>query len=100
MKKTLAEFKFCHLGKHFYETKQLRDSVMWDTLLCQRYGTTAGKSRSGRTIDQKMVAVHGSPCALTPLILILIVIRASDKSTTRPTHPVILGFKIIIISDE
>jgi hypothetical protein len=41
-------------------------------------GLLAEYSRWGRTIDQKMVAVHGSPCAPTPLILIVKVKQASQ----------------------
>jgi hypothetical protein len=36
-------------------------------------GLLAELSRWGHTIDQKMVAVNGSPCALTPFVLIPIV---------------------------
>jgi hypothetical protein len=32
--------------------------------------TTGGVKQMGRTVDHKMVAVQGSPCATTPLILI------------------------------
>jgi hypothetical protein len=35
-------------------------------------GLLAEQSRWGCTTDQKMVAMHGLPCALTPLILIVI----------------------------
>jgi hypothetical protein len=37
-----------------------------------RYGTTGGIQQMGRTPYQKMVAVHGSPCAPTTLILVLV----------------------------
>jgi hypothetical protein len=44
----LAEFRFHCLGKHFYGTKQLWwDSIMWDTVLCQRYRTTGGIKQIG-----------------------------------------------------
>jgi hypothetical protein len=71
--KTLAELKFCRLGKYFYGTKRLCwDSVMQDNVLCQMYGTTGGISSWRLTIDQKMIVVHGSPCKPTPLMVILI----------------------------
>jgi hypothetical protein len=48
MVKALAEFKFCHLGKHFYGTKRLwSDSVLYSTVLCQRYGTSSGIKQMG-----------------------------------------------------
>jgi len=52
---------------------------MQDTVLCQRYGTTANKATGdGCTMDQKIVAVQGLLCVPTPLILILIGPDISD----------------------
>jgi hypothetical protein len=49
MAKALAEFKFRCLGKqHFYGTKWLWwDTIMYDTILCKRYGTTGGIKQMG-----------------------------------------------------
>jgi hypothetical protein len=48
MAKTLAEFKFLLLGKQFYGTKRLWwDSVVQDTVVCQRYETTGRMKQMG-----------------------------------------------------
>jgi hypothetical protein len=47
-----------------YDEMTLLDAVLW-----YRYGTTARIKQVENTIGQKMVAVQGSPCSLTPLIL-------------------------------
>jgi hypothetical protein len=52
-------------------------------------GLLAEYSRWGRTIDHKMVAVHGSPCESTPLILILI-LSAAHQDTTRVQYSSII----------
>jgi hypothetical protein len=64
--KALAEFK---LGKHFYGTKRLCCLPLCKILYF--VGDTellAEKRRWGCTIDQKVVEVHGSPCAPTTRI--------------------------------
>jgi hypothetical protein len=47
------------------------DDILLCKILCQRYGTGG---RWEGTIDQEMVAMHRTPCASTPLILILMLI--------------------------
>jgi hypothetical protein len=42
-----------------------------NTGLCRTCGTTGGIKQMGETIDQKMVAVHGSSCTPTQLMLII-----------------------------
>jgi hypothetical protein len=69
----LAEFKFRRIGKLFLWKKPpvMRFRYVRHCTLSEARDYWR-KSRRGRTIDQKMVAVHESPCAPTPLILILI----------------------------
>jgi hypothetical protein len=63
-----GEFNFRRLRGHLMEPSDYDE----DTVLCQRYGTTGGVDRRERTINQKTVAVHGSPCTPIPRVLILI----------------------------
>jgi hypothetical protein len=70
MAKALAELKFRRLWKHFMEPSDYDKTTLCKILYFFRStGLLAEYSRWGRTIDQKMVAVHGSLRATTPVIL-------------------------------
>jgi len=77
MAKALAELKFRRLWKHFMEPSDY-DEVPSCKLLYYVRGTglLAEYSRWRRTIDHIMIVVHGSPCAPTSLILLLIILIA------------------------
>jgi hypothetical protein len=66
MAKTSGEFIFRRLGKHFYATKRLYvfRYVRYCTLLEVR-DYWRNKADGDPTVDQKMVAMYGSPCAPT-----------------------------------
>jgi hypothetical protein len=66
MVKALAEFRFIRLGKHFMEPRDYDEIPLCNIQYFIRgTGLLAELSRWGRAIDQKTVAVHGSPISST-----------------------------------
>jgi hypothetical protein len=81
MATALVEFQCRRLGKHFMESSNCNDIPLCKVLYFVRCtGLLAEWSRWWRTVDKKMVAVHGSPCAPTPLILILRLLEVWEGS--------------------
>jgi hypothetical protein len=74
MAKALAEFKFRRLRKHIFMEPRDCDEITLCKILFFVRGRDYWRNKAdwGRTKDQKMVAVHGSPCESTPLILMFL----------------------------
>jgi hypothetical protein len=85
MSEAFDEFRFLRSGKHFMEPSDYDEIPLCKIVYCtwpevRDYWW----NRWGRTIGQKMVAMHGSPCAPTPLTLILITNLKFPSSLVKP----------------